>query len=146
ADEVAQELRWLYARYDEETLGLFASILTDIPHYLYRLNENAAIEADGPTLRLTTYLDFDLRHSHRRHESQGGKETSALPDVLLLPIVWLASGTLLDDFSVTDADKIHLSTLSYNQSRGLLAYALLLLFEMANRDGTEVTEEVRRSK
>ncbi len=146
ADEIAQELRWLYARYDEAALNLFAGILAGIPHYLYRVNEHAAIEADGPRLRLTTYLDFDLRHSYHGDEPRSEQESSPIPDVLILPFVWLASGTLLDDFSVTDADGSHLSTLSYNQSRGLVAYALSLLFEMANRDVDTVDEKVTRSR
>ncbi len=146
ADEIAQELRWLYARYDEAALNLFAGILAGIPHYLYRVNEHAAIEADGPRLRLTTYLDFDLRHSYHADEPRSEQESSPIPDVLILPFVWLASGTLLDDFSVTDADGSHLSTLSYNQSRGLVAYALSLLFEMANRDVDTVDEKVTRSR
>jgi hypothetical protein len=130
AQDVALEYSSIIRNYSQATVRLFVEILTDPTHYLDRITEFVTIEADAPRLQLSAYQVFQLGHAHG--EGEPGT-TQDLPELLLIPIIWSQRGTLLDHLKVS-ADGEPVPTLSYNQTRGLMAYALEALLEKAELD------------
>lgn len=129
-EDIAGEYSTVILNYEEAAVKLFVEMLTDPTHYLDRITEFVTIEPETPRLRLSVHQVYRLGHTHgRSHE-----RTQELPDLLLIPIIWTRRGTLLDHFKVTDAGGEAIPTLSYNQSRGLMAYALESLISEAELD------------
>jgi hypothetical protein len=146
AEDIADEYSAVIRNYEKATVNLFVEMLTDPTHYLDRITEFVTIEPDTPRLRLSVQQVYRLGHTHGQDQAplappeqtvEDGQEqttTQPLPNVLLVPIIWNQRGTLLDHFKVTDAGGESAQTLSYNQTRGLMAYALESLIGRAELD------------
>jgi hypothetical protein len=143
AETIANEYVAMLKNYERETINLFLDMLFDPPHYLNRIIETATIEPNAPTLRLSTRQVSRMRHSHGPHKSKNG--TTRLPKTLLVPLVWPERGALLDNFEVSDASGNAIPTLSYNQVRGLLAYALEYSFTHLDSCYRKKRTHLRRS-
>jgi hypothetical protein len=138
-DEIALAYFNIVKTYDNDALKLLVNMMIDRPHYLERIQEIAMLEEESPQLQLTTRQVFRVRESDRpsedgqgRDDATSGSASNAEPilgpadkdKVILVPIALLEKGTLLDGFTVTDSTGCDLPTLSYNQTRGLLAYVI----------------------
>jgi hypothetical protein len=138
--------------YDGRALKLLVNMMVDRSYYLERITENVTLDEETPELRVATHQALRVgapvreQASHppgedaspgssRRPSAPPGKDPAAAHDgagaVILAPIALVEKGTLLDGFTVTDADGNEVPTLSYNQTRGLLAHVVETIINMA---------------
>jgi len=137
-EEIALAYYNVVKTYDNHALKLLINMMIDRPHYLERINETVTLEDEAPQLQLATRQIFRLRKPERPLE-QGADRLDPVPaplppversvaaerdQVILVPLAVLEKGTLLDGFLVTDSNGNDIPTLSYNQTRGLLAYVI----------------------
>jgi hypothetical protein len=128
--------------YDTATLGLLVKMLINLPQYLERINEDVSPQEEVPELDIATHQVYrvgtirqDEEHGEKgQDEDHGEKESLFSPQTLLVPLVLAEKGTLLDGFEVSDSSDCEVPTLSYNQTRGLLAYAIETIINIAPRD------------
>ncbi len=141
--------------YDIYTLKLFVNMMVDRPHYLERIHETVSLDDEAPQLRVSTRQVFRIREpelptqqdktASRPESNEAGVEgtVSVGPSsVMLLPLVLLEKGTLLDEFGVVDSEGKDLPTLSYNQTRGLIAYVIHAIVDIlpVSSDNTELDD------
>jgi hypothetical protein len=141
-DEIALAYCNIVGTYDRQALKLFVNMMIDRPHYLERINEFVSLEDEVPRLQVATRQIFRVRESAR--SSGSGTPRLTLPgndQVLLVPIALLEKGTLLDGFTVTDGAGDELPTLSYNQTRGLLAYVVHAIVDISPSDHEYVNRD-----
>lgn len=122
--------------YDRAALGLMVKMLINLPQYLERINEDVAPQEEVPELDIVTHQVYrvgPIGQNNKRHEE---KERSNFPQTLLVPLVLVEKGTLLDGFEVSDSSGCEVPTLSYNQTRGLLAYAIETIINIAPTEAT----------
>jgi len=138
--------------YNSRALKLLVNMMIDLPYYLERITENVTLAEETPELRVTTRQVFRVgaplreqadRHNSAADDSPAGPsgESSAAPGkeeldeggVMLAPIALVEKGTLLDGFTVTNSAGNEVPTLSYNQTRGLLAHVVETIINMAPR-------------
>jgi hypothetical protein len=122
--EIAQAYFNAVTTYQKRSLGLLVKMLIDLPNYLERINENAVFEEEIPQLAVSTtqvYRVGVLIEARAKEQK--------LCQSLLIPLLFVQKGRLLDGFCVYAADGHELPTLSYTQTRGLLAYAIRVIVE-----------------
>src|SRR5258708_4910594 len=132
-EQIAAELAQAYfstVRGDSvRALSLLTNVLIDLPQYIERISEAIPIDEEIPQLLITT------THTYRIDPGVYGTSLPGQPpdqnDVILIPLAFVRKGTLLDGFSVTDAEGRDGVTLSYNQMRGVLAYVLRVVIDLA---------------
>lgn len=122
--------------YGGQTLKLLVNMMVDRPNYLERINENVTLEDETPELQVSTRQIFRVRTptSAPLDEGSGDGVVADPPEpssTILIPLVLVDKGTLLDGFKVTDSFGNDVPTLSYNQTRGLLAHVIENILEMA---------------
>lgn len=127
--------------YQKRSLGLFTKMLIDLPTYVERISEIAVVEDELPQLIVSTAQVFRIGVL----QEASGKEHARTPS-LIVPLLFVQKGRLLDGFTVSDADGRELSTLSYNQTRGLLAYAIRIVIQNAPASQNGMSQEERDDK
>jgi len=131
-DEVAAAYFNVVNTYNSHALKMLVNLMIDRPHYLERINEVVELEEERPQLLVTTSQVFRISMptsplgSGQKVISSHGNDK-----VMLLPLALIEKGTLLDGFAVTDANGSSVPSLSYNQTRGLLAYVIRTIVEIA---------------
>ena len=127
-DEIALAYCNVGAIYDRQALKLLINMMIDRPNYLERINENVTLEDETPELQVSTRQVFRVRaptsaldDDSTEHDSNGR---------VLVPVVLVEKGTLLDGFEVRDSNGNAVPTLSYNQTRGLLAHLIENIIRM----------------
>lgn len=133
--ELAQAYYNAARTYQKRFLGLFAKMLVDIPTYLERISETATVEEELPQLQVSTIQTFRLGAVRGAPKAEQTRVSAAL-----IPLVFVQKGRLLDGFSVSDADGREIPTLSYNQARGLLSYAIRWVIENVPAERKDAAE------
>lgn len=141
--ELAQAYYNAARTYQKRFLGLFIEMLMDIPRYLERISETATVEEELPQLQVSTIQTYRLGAIRAASKT----EQARVPAVLI-PLIFVQKGRLLDGFSVSDADGREIPTLSYNQARGLLSYAIRWIIENvpARHNGTPENDSGKITK
>jgi hypothetical protein len=116
-------------------------MLIDLPNYLERIAENAVFEEEIPQLAMSTTQVYRIGVLKEAPEKE-----RQLRQSLLIPLLFVQKGRLLDGFSVFDADGREISTLSYNQTRGLLAYAIRMVTHNAPQKGSGMKTAEREAQ
>jgi hypothetical protein len=134
--EIASAYYNVAKMYDGQALKLLVNMMIDRPNYLERINENVVMEDETPELQVSTRQIFRVRTPTGAplDEADGEVLIADLPEpnkTILVPLVLIDKGTLLDGFRVTDSSGNDVPTLSYNQTRGLLAHLIVNIIEMA---------------
>jgi hypothetical protein len=125
---------------------MLVNMMIDRPHYLERISETVTLEDESPQLLVSTSQGFRVGVSEvgsggETHGSSPGTSSNRKTSlqeptqVMLIPLALIEKGTLLDGFTVTDSDGRNVPTLSYNQTRGLLAYVLKTIIDIAPERG-----------
>lgn len=137
-DEIATAYFNVVNTYDSQALKMLINMMVDRPHYLERINEVVSLEEERPQLLVATSQVFRLGVQEGPIGAMGSagsiKKASVLQGngkVLLVPLALIEKGTLLDGFGVTDTSGSDVPTLSYNQTRGLLAYVIRTIVDIA---------------
>jgi hypothetical protein len=138
-EEIALAYINMVTTYNADALKLFINMMVDRPNYLERINEVVSVEEESPQLEVVTRQVFRtlvsgkqpgittgerLSSSSSADSGESPADGSEKHNVTLIPLVLVEKGTLLDRFKVIDASGCEVPTLSYNQTRGLLAYVI----------------------
>ncbi len=123
--EIADAYTYARDTYDQRSLSLLVKMMIELPNFLERINEDVSLEDEIPQLEVIT------RQIYRIGILKPAAEGSGKINSLLIPLVFIQKGRLLDGFTVLNADGHEIPTLSYNQTRGLLAYAIRIIVTSA---------------
>ncbi|RSM73876.1 hypothetical protein DMH04_40705 [Kibdelosporangium aridum] len=113
--------------YDGDVSRLFTAMLTDLPSYLFRINDD--IKLSHGQLESTTTL-----HLRMRPPVETTPINCQATRTILVPVIMARKGLLFDNLQVTDASGRVLPTLSQWEARGVTALAVRALFGFVNED------------
>jgi hypothetical protein len=130
---VAQAETLVFERYQQVAINTFCQMLFN-NFYLARVTEEAEFTLDSVRLRVNA--SFAFSHAEREALAEGN-------EYLPIPLIKASKGELIDNLYVWGPDDSTLTTLTLQETRGLVAIACRSLFDMAFPESTSGNQEIR---